>query len=137
MEPKSPAKPPTNETDNRAPGEKLRASTVEALKEDLERQKAFGAQFLERYFPEIVSRGSIDYSDIDRMTPRQADAMVYSLARSIRQFKKDAGRQRARGVALLKEENGEDEGEQYEIKARQYAAAVRDLCAVFGIEAPL
>jgi hypothetical protein len=134
---KGEATPPTNDANNRALGERLRASTVEALKEDLERQKAFGAQFLERYFPEITARGSVDYSDIDHLTPHQADAMAYSLARSIRQFKKDAGRQRARGVTLLKEENGEDEGEQYEIKARQYAAAVRDLCTVFGLEAPL
>lgn len=117
-----------------SPGRKLRPSTVEAIREDLERQRAFSAQFLERYFPRIANRGSVEYEDIDEMTLDQADAMSYSLAKSIRSFKKDAGRARARGVALLKDESNGDDADQYEIKGRQYAAALRDLCAVFGLD---
>lgn len=118
-------------------GRDLRPSTAEALKEDLERQRQFSAQFIERYFPKIADRGSVDYSEIDEMTYAQADAMVYSLAKSIRSFKKDAGRARARGVGFLKDETNGDDADQYEIKAKQYSAALRDLCTVFGIEPPL
>jgi hypothetical protein len=129
---------PTNDAAAQpSPGKKLRPSSVEAIREDLERQRAFSVQFIERYFPKIATRGSVEYSDIDDMTIDQADAMSYSLAKSIRSFKKDAGRARARGVGFLKDEGNGDDSDQYEIKGRQYAAALRDLCAVFGLDPPV
>jgi hypothetical protein len=114
-----------------------RPSTIEALKEDLERQRAFSPQFIERHFRDAAARGSIEYKDIDELTLDQADAMSYSLAKSIRSFKKDAGRARARGVGFLKDQSNDSEGEQFEIKAKQYAAALKDLCDAYGLDAPL
>jgi hypothetical protein len=102
------------------PTRRLRPSTVEAIKED----------------PKMAPRG-FEYSDIDEMTVDQADAMSYSLAKSIRSFKKDAGRARARGVGFLKDETNGDDAEQYEIKARLYTAALKDLCGAFGLETPV
>jgi hypothetical protein len=112
----------------------LRPSSTEAIKEDLERQRAFSPQFVDRHFPEILARGSIEYRDIDEMTLDQADAMSFSLAKSIRSFMKDAGRARARGVGFLKDQTNGDDAEQYDIKAKQYSAALKDLCDAYGLD---
>ena len=119
------------------PGQRLKPSTSEVAKEDLGRQLAFQAPFVPRHFPEVAQRGRVEYRDIDYMTKEQADAMVYSLAKSVRSFKKGGHQRAVPGLGLLEPEEAEDKTDRYEIKAKQYVAALRDLCQVFGLESPL
>ncbi len=53
----------------------LRPGTVEALWGLLELQWRFRPRWIERYLPAIAERGTLDYGDIEGITPNQAHAL--------------------------------------------------------------
>ena len=115
----------------------LRPAVVELIREALEQYRAHNAGFVERWFPQIAQRGAVDYDDIERMSPEQADAMRYMLAQSYRYLRRQDDQARGRSKSQLLEDEGDDEPTQHRVKARQYAEALHELCAVFGMTDPL
>jgi len=114
------------------PGLRLLPSTVEVIRGELKRQLPFRGEFVDRYFPAVRKRGSVEYIDIEIMTRPQAEALAFSLDRSIRHFEKTA---RVRRHARQSEES---EGElpsvdPYEITSRLFVAALADLRSTFEL----
>ena len=122
-----------NNSDRRA----LRPAIVELIREALEQYRAHNPAFIERWFPAIAQRGSVDYDDIERMSPDQADAMRYALAQSFRYLRRQDDQARGRSRSQLLNEGSDDEPSQHLVKARQYAEALHELCAIFGMADPL
>ncbi len=114
----------------------LNPATVELIREAMEQYRSHNTRFIERWFPQIAERGYVDYDDIERMTPGQADAMRYALAQSYRYLRRQDDQTRGRYEANLLGE-GEDEPTQHKVKARQYAEALHELCTIFGMTDPL
>jgi len=114
------------------PGRSLRPITVEIIREELERKRAFPGELVEMYFPSVVARGCVDDRDILDMSRTQADAVTDSLAKGFRSFSKDSKRLQANGEGLTID-NGILCVNHYEINARQYAVALRDLCDKFQL----
>ena len=115
-----------------SPGLRLLPSTIEIIRSELKRQMTFQGEFIDQFFPTVRARGSVEYLDVENMSLGQAEAMSFSLARSVRHFERDARKRRgvSERAAPISEEGLAD---YYEIKARQYAGALRDLCRAYGL----
>jgi len=137
-EPRSPTEesPASEDASAGPPGRLLRPITVEIIREELERKRTYTGELVDQYFPAVAARGSVEDSDIWDMTMVQADAVMYSLTRGFRSFSRDSSRLRSQGDGLPLD-NGLLRVNHYEINARQYAIALRDLCDRFGISLPL
>ena len=114
----------------------LRESTIEVIRADLQRQSIYSPGFVERYFPDVALRGRAEASDVVRMSRAQADAVSYSLARSIRTFYRGAehageapGEAAPQGDGMTESAVG-----RFHVKSLRYAAALRDVCAAYGLE---
>jgi len=115
-------------------GSRLQPATVEVLRVDLERLRAYSPGFVERYFPSIVIRGRVDSSDIVAMSRAQADAIAFSLARSIRAFSLSAEQESANSRDVPSKGAVLAGGAcHFLAKSQRYAAALRDLASVFGV----
>ena len=114
------------------PGRSLRPITVEIIREELERKRAFPGELVDLYFPTVAERGSVEDNDIGEMTRAQADALSYSLAKGYRSFSKDSQRLQSNGEGLSLD-GGILFVNHYEINARQYAIALRDLVDKFDL----
>ena len=115
----------------------LRPATIELIREALEQYRAHNTGFIERWFPGIAQRGSVDYDDIERISTDQADAMRYALAQSYRYLRRQDDQTRGRSQSQLLREDDEDGPSQHLVKARQYAETLHELCVVFGMTNPL
>ena len=117
-------------------GSVLRESTIEVIRADLERQSIYSPGFVERYFPNVALRGRAEASDVVRMSRAQADAVSYSLARSIRTFYRGAEQAGFPRGEVDSREDGMTEStvSRFHVKSLRYAAALRDVCAAYGLE---
>jgi len=112
----------------------LRSSSLETIRSDLERQLLYSPEFVARYFPVIASRGVVSSGDVEGMSTTQADAMAFSLGRSIRCFAREEERQRLRRVAFPPLARGAPPPSKNTTKALAYVAALRDLCEAYRLE---
>ena len=119
------------------PGRSLSSSTLEAIRSDLDRQLLYSPEFVARYFPEVAARGSVTLSDVERMNRHQADAMAFSLGRSLRCFAREEERQRVRRALCPPLSAGTPRPGKNTAKAVVYVAALRNLCETYHIEALL
>lgn len=112
----------------------LNPGTVETIRTLLNTQREFQPSWVERYFPEIMARGSVDYADIERMTPLQAAAVRHQLIEQIIYAKKQMRKSRVRGVSIR--EDSDSEESEWPVRAELMDEALADLCAVFGLRYP-
>lgn len=122
--------------DAELPLRSARASTIEVIRDHLEFKRAKEFAFIERYFPSVADRGSLEYADIEGMDERQADVLAYDMGKAVRYFRSRNQVQRA-GIAQFSKEDAESEPSPFSIKARQYTVALRELCNVYGLECPV
>ncbi len=130
-------RPPTGRgaIDTAGEPKELRPGTVETIRTLLAKQREFQPSWLERYFPGIPQRGSVEYADIEQMTPRQADAMRHNLIEQIIYAKRQIRKIRGRGSPTAREEDSDDT--EWPVRAQLYDEALRDLCETFGLRYPM
>ena len=108
--------------------------TEEVLRADLRRQVLHSPGFVQRYFPTMMAESRVAAFDFSTLTRDQADALAFSLTRSVRVFL-DKAREARTGVTSSADspEISWDVADRYEERARQYRSALRDLCSAFGL----
>jgi hypothetical protein len=109
---------------------KLRASTVETVFKLLETQLEFRFDWVERFFPEIGARERVEYSDIDRLTAEQADA----IRRLLLEQEAYGWKRIRRRPSILPEPD--EEVKEWKLRIGLYREALADLCACYGLPPP-
>lgn len=119
-------------------GEKLRPSSVGVLRQSLNFYLHKERDFVDVYFPEIARRGYATWHDVFELTDRQADALRPIMSDSVEHFRRQDARERNRNVNLLTREVLDPEFVSGPArKAKYWTEAVRDLCAVYGLDSPI
>ena len=95
--------------------------------------RSFRGEFVDQYFPEIGRRGYVEYVDVEEMTRSQAEAIRYSLSRSIRHFERKV-RKGSSGKTGVERASTEEFISSEAVKAAQYRAALEDVCSTFDLE---
>jgi hypothetical protein len=116
----------------------LRPATTGVVKQALSHYLAKERDFTRVYFPLIIARGYPNYDDVFQLSDAQADALRPIMAESILHFHKEAGREEKRNIRLIDREPEDPTFEPRAAKkAKLWTEALRDLCSVFGLEAPI
>ncbi|SRR6266516_4894839 len=114
-------------------GARLKPSTVETVRDQLEFQRYSRPSWLEYHFPKISQRGTpVEYEDVLTMGEREADSVRSLLASQIVFGRKKAGKAQARALTLLSEEDSGQDNE-WSVRVAQFEEALRDLCGVYGL----
>ena len=115
----------------------LLSTTLETIRSDLDRQLLYTPEFVIRYFPAIATRGFVTLSDVEGMNRTQADAMAFSLGRSLRCFAREEERQRVRRIVCPPVNQRALPASKNLTKALSYVSALRNLCDAYGLETVL
>ena len=115
---------------------KLKPSTVETIRGQLEFQRSQHPGWIAYHFPEIDGSGMpVDYEDIDQMTEREADSVRHLLLGSIVYGRQRIRKLRANSMALFNGTTDGGDDSDWSIRVRQFEEALSDLCAAFGLTA--
>jgi hypothetical protein len=115
----------------------LRSSSVETLKRSLQYYLEYEPEFVAMFFPRMAERGYVVRSDAGEMTHRQADALCPLLLDSVRYFERQDAKERSKQVRSSDPVQGPTAGlSEFGRKAQLWSDALRDLCEVFGLQAP-
>jgi hypothetical protein len=117
---------------------RLRVESKRTLKHALQYYLEFEPEFAWSSFPEVVQRGYVSSSDIERITEAQAQSLVPMLADSVRYFTRRDKKERAKDPATIDGDSG-DLGcaSEFAYKAQLWSDALRNLCDAFGLDCPL
>jgi hypothetical protein len=122
---------------DRPAADPLRADSKNTLKHALQYYLEYERDFSVMYFPEMVQRGYVSWSDVERLTSRQAGALAPLLADSIRYFTRQDERERAKHPPAAERDPDDPDAEtEFGRKAEIWSEALRDMCAAFGLPYP-
>ena len=110
--------------------EQLRASTVETVFKLLETQLEFHFDWVERFFPQIAECERVKYTDVDRMSAPQADA----IRRLLLEQEAFGWKRIRRRPSILPEPD--EEVKEWKLRIGLYREALADLCACYGLPLP-
>lgn len=118
-------------------GTRLKPSTVETIREQLEMQRLFKPTWIEFHFSKIAQRGTpVDYEDVTGMTDREADSVRHLLGSGISFGRKKVGRLMAKSLTLLSESDAGQNNE-WSVRVHQLEEALRDVCVAYDLLSPL
>ncbi len=120
-------------------GKQLARSTIQTILEQLEFFQTQRPQWVTYHFPKIDQRGRVEYSDIETMTPQEADSVRHLLASQILHGRRKIWNRKAQSVGFLNKDEADEEDSDNEwiIRVRLLKEALEDLCKVYSLSDPL
>ncbi len=112
---------------------RLKPSTVETVREQLEFHRWYNPTGFAFHFPKIAERGTtVEYEDITSMTNIEADSVRHLLVNDLRYARKRSGAHMARAVSFLSDADAGRDNE-WSIRATLLEEALADWCCAFGL----
>ena len=113
---------------------RLKPSTVETIRGQLEFQRSNRPESFAYHFPRIDSAGMpVDYADIEQMTEREADSVRHLLLGSIVYGRGRMRKLRAVSLSAFNATASAGDAGEWSIRVEQFEEALADLCAVYGL----
>ncbi len=129
-------KMPDDGDGNREP-RALRPGSVETIRNGLFFYMTKRPSFVERYFPAAAQRGTLEYRDIDRMSPEQAEAGRVLLEEGLTHWLSKSRKIQATRASIFCEQSSAEEPDlECRIQIRRHREALKDLCAAYGLADP-